>query len=184
LNVKSIDQSILLVQCLKNKEWAQKELYDLYSEELYALCCRYATDKNEAKDILQEGFIKIFTNLSQFKNEGTLIGWMKRIMINTALNYIKKHKSQLHSDVEDYKETISNSETIFQQIDAKDIMKSFIQLPYKYRIIMGLYIIEGYNYNEISQLLQLDEATCRTRVYRGKLLLQKMWQEELKTHSK
>lgn len=170
--IKSIDQNTLIEHCLQNKEWAQKELYDMYSEELYALCIRYATDLNEAKDLLQEGFIRIFTNLHQYKSNGALIGWMKRVVVTTALNYIKKHKKILAYDAEDYAEQQPMQNDILSNLNAKEIMGAFTQLPYHYRVVMSLHIIEGYNYKEISKMLKMEQSTCRTKVHRGKLLLQ------------
>jgi RNA polymerase sigma factor (sigma-70 family) len=174
-NIKSIDHSILLENCLLNKEWAQKELYDMYSSELYAICYRYATDSHEAKDILQEGFIRIFTNLKQYRGDGALIGWMKRVIITTALNYIKKHKKEI---TKEFDTNISDNYGVTYNIESdlhtKDIMLAFMQLPYAYRTILGLHIIEGYTYKEISNTLHLEESSCRTKVHRGKQMLQKI----------
>ncbi len=174
-NIKSIDHYILLENCLLNKEWAQKELYDTYSSELYSICYRYAIDSHEAKDILQEGFIRIFTNIKQYRGDGVLIGWMRRVIITTALNYIKKHKKELVKEIETNKvESYGITNNIDAALHTKDIMKAFMQLPYNYRSILGLHIIEGYTYKEISNLLSLEESSCRTKVHRGKLMLQKI----------
>ncbi len=170
--VKSIDEKALLENCLLNKEWAQKELYDLYSSELYAVCFRYAIDTNEAKDILQEGFIRIFTHLKQYKGSGTLIGWMKRVVVTTSLNYIKKQRKEITNPIEYYADTLDdNFDSTTSYIDTKEILKAFMLLPYSYRIILGLHIVEGYNYKEISKIMGIEEVTCRTRVHRAKLKL-------------
>jgi RNA polymerase sigma factor (sigma-70 family) len=172
-NVKSIDQKILIENCVLNKEWAQKELYDLYSSQLYPICCRYAIDQNEAKDILQEAFIRIFTTLKQYKAEGALIGWLKRVVVTTALNYIKKHKKHISKELsEAYTDVIETQSVAEGNITAKEIMEAFNQLPYHYRTVLGLAIIDEYSYKEISEILQLEESSCRTKVHRGKLLLQ------------
>jgi RNA polymerase sigma factor (sigma-70 family) len=174
-NIKSIDHSILLENCLLHKEWAQKELYDLYSNQLFAICCRYAKDNNEAKDILQEGFIRVFTNLKQYRGDGALIGWMKRVIITTALNYIKKHKKDITREIDTTnKENYGTVNETESSMDAKDIMQAFMHLPYAYRTILGLHIIEGYTYKELSNLLHIEESSCRTKVHRGKQMLQKI----------
>jgi RNA polymerase sigma factor (sigma-70 family) len=171
-HVKSIDEKALLENCLLNKEWAQKELYDLYSSELFAICCRYATDESEAKDILQEGFIRIFTNLKQYKGTGSLIGWMKRVVVTTALNYIKKHRKEITNPIEFSNDTMQETfDSTTSYIDTKGILKAFLQLPYPYRTILGLYIIEGYSYKEISEIIDIEEVACRTRVHRAKIKL-------------
>jgi RNA polymerase sigma-70 factor (ECF subfamily) len=173
-SIKSIDYNILIENCLKNKEWAQKELYDMHSAELYGLCFRYAADEPQAKDMLQEGFIRIFVNLKQYKATGSLIGWMKRVMVTTALNYIKKNRKYFTEDTENYTEHFTAKDTIESNLQAKEIMEAFVQLPYHYRVALGLYIIDGYNYKEISEILQLEESSCRTKVHRGKLMLKKI----------
>ena len=178
-HIKSIDEKVLLENCLLNKEWAQKELYDLYSSELYAICSRYATDNNEAKDILQEGFIRIFTNLKQYKGTGALIGWMKRVVVTTALNFIKKHKKQITVELDFSNEPYQASDdNITSYINTKEIIHAFMQLSYSYRTIQGLHIIEGYSYKELSQLLGIDEVACRTRVHRARQKLKDIIQFE------
>lgn len=167
--VKSIDEKALVENCLLNKEWAQRELYDLHSSELFAICYRYATDANEAKDILQEGFIKIFTHLKQYKGSGLLIGWMKRVVVTTSLNYIKKHRKDIANPIEFSNETMEdNFDSTTSYIDTKEILQAFMQLPYSYRTILGLHIVEGYSYKEISKIIGLEEVACRTRVHRAK----------------
>ncbi len=174
-HIKSIDEKVLLENCLLHKEWAQKELYDLYSSQLFAICSRYATDSSEAKDILQESFIKIFTHLKQYNGSGSLIVWMKRVTVNTALNYIKKHRKEITKEFDYANENmIGEIDSTTSYIDAKEIIKAFMQLSYAYRTILGLHIIEGYNHKEISELLLIEEVTCRTRVHRAKEKLKKI----------
>ncbi len=181
-HVKSIDEKTLIENCLLNKEWAQKELYDLYSSELFAICFRYAKDASEAKDILQEGFIKIFTHLKQYKSTGTLIGWMKRVIVTTSLNYLKKHRKEITTPIDFLDDTInSNFDNTTSYIDTKDILKAFMQLPYSYRTILGLYIVEGYSYKEISKIIGLEEVGCRARVHRAKIKLKNIIELENNT---
>lgn len=174
-DIKSIGEKALLENCLLNKEWAQKELYELYSSELFAICFRYAIDNDEAKDILQEGFIKIFKNLKQFNNSGSLAGWMKKVVVTTSLNYIKKHRKKIIIQFDFSNETLlGDFNNAASYLDTKEIIQAFMQLTYPYRIILGLHIIEGYSYNEISQILGIEETACRTRVHRAKLKLKEI----------
>lgn len=171
-DIKSIGEKALIDNCLLNKEWAQKELYDMYCSELFAICWRYATDADEAKDILQEGFIRIFTHLKQYSGRGSLIGWMKSVIVTTSLNYIKKHKKDITIPLDFSNENILGEfDNATSYIDTKEIIKAFMQLAYPYRIILGLHIIEGYSYKEISLLLGIEETACRTRVHRAKIKL-------------
>ena len=171
-HIKSIDQHTLLQHCLHNKEWAQKELYDLHSAELYALCTRYAVDTNEAKDILQEGFIKIFTYIKQYNSTGSLIGWMKKIMVHTALNYIKKYRINIIEDIETATNNTINTNSTNSNSEVQHILYAFMQLPYNYRVVVGLNVIDGYTYAEISNQLQITENNCRIKIHRGKQMLQ------------
>jgi RNA polymerase sigma-70 factor (ECF subfamily) len=173
-NIRSIDETTLLAQCLQNVEWAQQQLYNKYSSELYPLCLRYAVDREEAKDMLQEGFIRIFKNLHQYENKGALIGWMKRVMVTTALNYIKKHHKKLVCELDTDKYDLWNAADTKHLLDAKDIMTAFALLPYQYRLVLSMYIIEGYSYTEISEALQIKESSCRTKVHRAKQMLQQL----------
>jgi RNA polymerase sigma factor (sigma-70 family) len=150
----------------------------MYSSQLYAVCLRYAIDKNDAKDILQEGFIKIFTHLHQFNNTGTIYGWMKQIMVNTALNFIKKNKKYKALEVEEYMDLQQEGFSVIEKINSKEIMNCFMELPNKYRIVMSMFIIEGYSHAEISKILEIEESTCRSKVFRGKILLQKLLNEK------
>jgi RNA polymerase sigma factor (sigma-70 family) len=173
-NLKSIDESSLITNCLLNKAWAQKELYDKYSADLYIVCKRYATDNDEAKDILQEGFIRIFTNLKQYRAEGSLIGWMKRVVVTTALNYIKKHKKEILKEIDDHQESYTTNDDIEASINYKEIINAFMQLPYQYRTLLSLFIIDGYTHKEIANILKIEESNCRSKLHRGRLLLQKI----------
>jgi RNA polymerase sigma factor (sigma-70 family) len=174
-SIKSIDEQQLLQHCLQNKEWAQKQLYQMYNATLYPICLRYATNVDEAKDILQESFIKIFTNLKQFKNEGSFEGWMRKITVNTALNFIKKHKKYLYSNIDEVNIVQHSFNNTMSNVEVNDIMQCFAQLPYNYRLILNLHTIEGYSYTEISNYLQLEESSCRTKVFRAKQMLQKIF---------
>ena len=177
--VKCIDEKALLDNCLQNKEWAQKELYLKYSSELYAICWRYAKDESEAKDILQEGFIKIFTHIRQYKATGTLIGWMKKVVVNTALNYIKKHRKEFTTYIDvGAEQIVADFDTTNSYMDTKDVLKCFAQLSYPYKTILGLYIIEGYTYKELSKIFRIEEAACRIKVYRAKIKLKEILQNE------
>jgi RNA polymerase sigma factor (sigma-70 family) len=173
--IKSISEQQLLQHCLQNKEWAQKQLYDMYNNRFYPICLRYATNIDDAKDMLQEGFIRIFTNIKQFKGDGSLEGWMRRVIVTTALNYLKKHQKHLHKDVETINEENYAVNNTYSIMEVKDIMQCFQLLPYAYKVVLNLYTIEGYSYGEISGLLQIEESSCRTRVFRAKQLLQKIF---------
>ncbi len=173
-NVKSIDEQVLIDQCINEQEWAQRQLYQMYQATLFPICLRYAIDYNEAEDIFQEGFIRIFQNLKQFRKEGSFEGWLKRVMVTTALNYIKKHRKHLSMEMNTVAESAISINNTNSLIETNDIMLAFNSLPFQFRVVLNLYAIEGYGYNELSEILGIEESSCRTRVFRAKQLLQKI----------
>lgn len=158
----------LVKGCLKGKQAAQKGLYDLYLGQLMTVCRRYARDDMEAEDFLQEGYIKVFNNLKSFRGEGSLYGWMKTIMVHTALRQIKKRMS-----VEDTAGVyhISSDPTILSKLNAEDIIHTIQQLPEGYKMIFNLYHIEGYSHKEIGELLQIGESTSRSQLTKARKML-------------
>jgi RNA polymerase sigma-70 factor (ECF subfamily) len=167
--------------CLQLKRSAQKELYDRYIKKMNAVCRRYVSDKDEIKDVLQEGFIKVFENIEKYRGEGPLEAWIRRIIVNTVLTYIRKNKSDIFikSDgqeqesamLSDNQEEEGNS--IFNaDFNKEDLMGAIEGLPENYRIIFNLYCIENYSHKEISQMLSLKEESSRTRLNRARKMLQ------------
>lgn len=133
-----------------------------------AVCMRYARNRDAAADIMQDGFVKIFINLQSFKGEGSFEGWMKRIMINTALKQYKKDlKFKNDVDIEEAY-TVSFQHDIVGQLSAKELMNHIQRLPDGYRTIFNLYVIEGYQHNEISEMLNISEGTSKSQLSRAR----------------
>jgi RNA polymerase sigma-70 factor, ECF subfamily len=165
----------LIELCVKKQVHAQKYLYKMFSPKLFALACRYMSNKEDAKDILQESFIKIFENLSSFKRNGSFEGWLKRIVVNTALSkYKKNQKNIIHYSSEiNESNDIGDDETqeetnSFMQLDEQTILMHIQQLPEEYRIVFNLAGIEGLSHKEISGLLGIKEETSRIRLLRAR----------------
>jgi RNA polymerase sigma-70 factor (ECF subfamily) len=166
-------------ECLKRKSSAQKELYERYIKKMNAVCRRYLTDKEEIKDILQEGFIKVFENIEKYRGEGPLEAWVRRIIINTILTNMRKNKSSIFvkgEEGEAEKENIAADEeaqSIFNtDFNKEDLMAVIESLPDIYKVIFNLYCLENYSHKEISQLLSVPEETSRTRLNRARKMLQ------------
>lgn len=167
------EENILVEQCLQNDPKAQSMFYKKYSKKMYALCMRYSKSKDDASDIMQEGFIKVFQNLENFRNEGSLEGWVRKIMTNTALNYYKKSlKSQGQIEVESIEETEKSSSDIFDNLSATEIIRLMQELPNMYRINFNLFAIEGYSHKEIAIMLDIPENTSKSNVLRARKILQ------------
>ena len=167
-----INESLLLEECLANNRIAQKELYDRYSGKMYAVCLRYCSDIDQAKDLLQEGFIKIFRSLDSFRSEGSFEGWVRRIFVTTCIGHTKKKQYLAEID-----ETTNNSvEDIemngFEKLSLKDLHDMIQALSDGYRTVFNLYAVEGYSHKEISDMLNISIGTSKSQYARAKQTLQ------------
>ncbi len=172
------DKEIELIKLLQQGDRiAQKELFDKFAPKLLAIAYRYAGSKQEAEDILQEAFIKIFENIKKFRMEGSFEGWLRRIVINTAIiHYHKTAKYRYHQDFETIRESdISFYKDIYNEADFtwEELMKVIQSLPKGYRTVFNLYAIEGYKHKEIAKMLGIDENTSKSQYHRAKKLLRK-----------
>ncbi|MCF8331010.1 MAG: RNA polymerase sigma factor [Bacteroidales bacterium] len=161
--------------CIRKSKKYQKLLFDKYAPVLLPLCMRYSHNRATAEDILQEGFMKIFDNLKKFRYEGSLEGWMKRIMVNTALNHYRANlKHFYHKDVEDYSESIPSQDTISDNLEVQDILAVVQKLPPGYRSVFNMFDIEGYSHKEIAEKMGISENTSKTQLLKARKLLRKM----------
>jgi len=164
----------LINRCLENDQKAHEVLYKRFAPKMYGVCMRFAKNQMEADDILQEGFIKVFTNLKSFRNEGSLEGWIRRTIVNTAINLYKKNlKHQKDTDLEQA-EVIQNQETnSLEKLSVQELLKLIMELPTGYRVVFNLNVIEGYSHKEIGDLLEISENTSKSQLSRARLALQK-----------
>lgn len=166
--------------CLQNSAAMQKMLYDKYAAKMYGIAVRYAHDPEDAKDILQDGFVKVFQNLSKFKGTGAFEGWMRRIFVNTAIEHYRK-KNNTYEIQESHEEQINDREvTALDKLAAVEILNMVKSLPNGYRTVFNLFAIEGYSHKEIADLLNISEGTSKSQYARAKALLQ----EKIKNHEK
>ena len=166
--------------CLQNSAAMQKMLYDKYAAKMYGIAVRYAHDPEDAKDILQDGFVKVFQNLSKFKGSGAFEGWMRRIFVNTAIEHYRK-KNNTYEIQESHEEQINDREvTALDKLAAVEILNMVKSLPNGYRTVFNLFAIEGYSHKEIADLLNISEGTSKSQYARAKALLQ----EKIKNHEK
>jgi RNA polymerase sigma factor (sigma-70 family) len=171
-------ESSIIEGCISGRRKAQNELYSLYSGLFYGICLRYAANRNEAQDILQEGFIKIFSRIASFKGQGSFEGWMKRIIVNTALNYIRDHsKERLFTSLQESYINIPDEheeEDRLSPLSREEMMKLVQGLPEGYRIVFNLYVFEDHSHKEIAEILQISENTSKTQLMRARLHLRKL----------
>ena len=175
----------ILAGCIKGKQSAQRELFERYSRLLLAVCNRYAENIEEAEDVMQEGFVKIFLNIKEFKAEGSLVAWMRRIMINTAItHYHKMRKHRYHDDLDDVNETkfeeITWSEAEFTR---EELFNVIHKMPDGYRQVFNLYAVEGYKHREIAEIMMIDENTSKSQYSRARRWLQERLIKLKKEHT-
>ena len=157
--------------CLKNDRKQQEMLYKILAPKMLAVCMRYANDKDEAQDILQEGFIKMFKNMRNYRGEGSLEGWIRRIMVHSAISRYRKAKTiVLVDDFADQNIPVSSSFNA-NGLEAREILQMVDELPTTYRSVFNMYAIEGYSHQEIGSALGMTELLSRTTLYRARAIL-------------
>lgn len=166
------DHLALVKNCLKGKASAQKQLYEEFAQPMLGVCYRYTKSLQDAEDVLQEGFVRVFRFLHQYNKEGELGAWIRRIMVNTALNYLKKSQRYQHDLLFDKTEmivvTADDPEVL---LNAKELAELIRQLPTGYQTIFNLNAIEGFSHAEIGEMLGISENTSRSQYMRARHLL-------------
>jgi RNA polymerase sigma-70 factor (ECF subfamily) len=180
------DLNAIIKGVMKRQSKAQKELYQRYAPLMRAICMRYTHDFQEAEDMVQEGFIKVFTKIDQYAGTGNFEGWLKKVFINTTINHIKKNKNLLfHYDIsevhhsedavmesnEDYFSTKTNILDI--DFSEEEILKIINKLPDGYRLVFNLYAVEQMNHKEISDMLNISISTSKSQLFRARKTIQK-----------
>lgn len=167
-----MDHQKLVRDCLKGKLQAQRELYDEFARQMLGVCYRYTRSIRDAEDVLQEGFVKVFHKLNQYKQEGELGAWIRRIMVNTALNFLKRNRKYQDEMffTNDYLHPVSDDDPSVR-LDAKELAHLIRQLPPGYQVIFNLHAIEGYSHVEIGELLGISDGTSRSQYSRARNLL-------------
>ncbi len=179
MNSDHMSDEELVFGCVRKEAQAQEYLFKTFSGKMLGLCSRYADSTEEAEDIMQDAFVKIFQKIDTFKGNGSLEGWMKRIMVNTALDAFRKNKNFRHSiDIETIEYTSETYQHVLETIGAKDLMKLMKTMPKGFRTVFNLYAIEGYAHKEIAEMLEITESTSKSQYSRARVYLQKMLQTE------
>lgn len=168
--MENLDQ--LIEDCKAGKQSAQSQLYKAFAPVLFGVCMRYARDQTEAEDTLHDGFLIIFNKIEQYAHKGSFEGWMKRIMVNIALEkFRKRYRLQTVDDmnVYDYKAV---NEDVYAQMNANQLMEIVQQLPPRYKMVFNLYAIDGFNHSEIAGMMEIAEGTSKSNLARARKILQ------------
>jgi RNA polymerase sigma factor (sigma-70 family) len=169
------DEISLIKACSNGDNNAFKSIYDRHAGTMYSICLRYMNDQDEAKDALQDGFIKVFKNISKFKFQGSFEGWMKRIFVNTSIEQIRKRK--IHLDVTEINtHNMKLTHTIKTSMDADKMMLLVQKLPPGYRTVFNMFVVDGFSHREISEHLGINENTSKSQLFKARKQLQ-MWLE-------
>ena len=169
----------LLEACRKGNQIAQMQIYDKYCKAMFTIACRYLNNEEDAKDVIQEGFLKAFVNISSYKPEATFGAWLKRIIVNQCLDVLKKRKIEFSDEAIEALQLVEDDNWDFDNsISKSEILNAIEQLNQKYKIVVQLYLIEGYDHQEISEILDLPIKTSRTHLRRGKQKLQDLLKQK------
>jgi len=166
-------EEAILKGCLQNEPAAQRELYNRYSPKMLSVCYRFAHNREDAEDMLQEGFIKVFSQMHTFGNRGAFEGWVRRIIVHTCINILKKNK-KFNESVDIIHATAAQvrEESVPSIVQAKQVVECIRMLPIGYRTVLNLYAIEGYSHREIGEMLDIEESTSRSQYTRAKAMLE------------
>ncbi|MBK9109426.1 MAG: sigma-70 family RNA polymerase sigma factor [Saprospiraceae bacterium] len=167
-----MDLEKIIQGCLRGDRISQKQLFDRYSGKMLAVCLRYSRHRMEAEDLLQDGFIKVFTNLEQYKSEGPFEQWVRKIMINNAIKNCHRKSFQNEFNAgDDLPDSVEEPEVIDKMAET-ELLNIISELPEGYRMVFNLYAIEGYSHREIAESLQIEESTSRSQLVKARKALQ------------
>lgn len=175
-----MDENALAEACVKGDYLAQKKLYQLYAPQMMGICMRYSSGKADAEDILQDGFIKVYNRLDTFSGAGALGGWIRRIMINTALQRYRENKNLQLVRLEDSTVHLEVSNDVLSSMSADELLVKIQQLPVGFRTVFNLYAIEGYKHHEIAEMLDISVGTSKSQYSRSRAFLREMIENENK----
>ena len=161
--------------CVAKNPTAQKALFEKFSRKMMGICIRYAELREEAEDMLQNGFIRVFEKIETFRHEGSLEGWIRKIVVNESLSWLRKNKAmKMNIDIDDAKYMIPGNNHVGESANEKDLLKMIQSLPTGFRTVFNMYAIEGYSHKEIGEMLGISEGTSKSQYSRAKVHLQKM----------
>ncbi|HLO79974.1 MAG TPA: sigma-70 family RNA polymerase sigma factor [Chitinophagaceae bacterium] len=172
LQLDNLEQ--LIGDCMSGRRPAQNRIYEIFAPRMLPVCLRYANDREEAEEILQEGFIKVFTHILQFRREGSFEGWVRRIIVNAALQRYRE-KARMFPVISLQEEMVvkASGNEAYANIGYKDLLELVQKLPPAYRLVFNLYVFEGMKHKEIAEALKISEGTSKSNLYDARLILQR-----------
>ena len=174
-----MDEEELIVACIRGNSVAQRQLYEKYARKMMGVCLRYAGNRETARDLLHDGFIRLFGKIATYKGEGSFEGWMRRLFINTALEYLRK-KDALNKHSEYSMTEQSEDYSVFEKLSEEELIAYIAAMPAGFRTVFNLYAVEGFSHLEIAKMLNISESTSRSQYTRARSYLQKTVKENKK----
>lgn len=175
------DEAKLIRKCKQNNASAQRTLYDKYRVKWFMICLRYAADRHDAEDMMQEGLISIFREIRQYDpDRASFTAWSNKVMVNAALQHLRKWKKlKFNENIDDHDVVMSQKEDVYGKIGAKELTAMVQQLPDGYRAVFNLYVMEGYKHREIAEMLSISENTSKTQLMKAKNMLRSQLEKVL-----
>jgi RNA polymerase sigma-70 factor (ECF subfamily) len=171
-----------LQACLQGDRLAQKHFFDCFKGKMFALCLRYTNSREDAEDVLQEGFVKVFRDLNQYTGAGNFEGWVRKVFVNTALQYLQRQKKSLITTALEGQDFPDEPESFLaDEPPAKNMTRILQQLPTGFRTIFNLYVLEGYSHPEIAEILDISVGTSKSQLLRAKAHFRKLLESSLTT---
>ncbi len=174
----------LIEACIAKERWAQKQLYEENYSLLMGVCVRYSSNHDDAMDILHEGFIKILTNIHKYQPGTSLVAWMRRIIVNTAIDYYRMQTRRRTDDLETAYDVQTHEPDALSKLTVQEIIKCIQQLSPAYRSVFNLYVIEGFSHREIADILEITESTSRSNLVKARAKLKDMLSVTFGRHGK
>ncbi len=165
--------TVILQMAIQGDEKAFREIYDMLSGKMYSLCVRYTGNTNDANDVFQEGLIRLYRNLNKYQGTGSFEGWARRIFVNSCLDYLKSKQKLLYTELSENNDVPTPELSGIEKLTQDDLLKIIQQLPSGYRLVVNLYLVEGYNHKEIGEMLGISEGTSKSQLSRARAILQR-----------
>ncbi len=178
------DEQDFISACIRKERWAQRKIYEDHYKQMLLVCMRYAKDNDEAQDIVHEGFIKVFRHITKYKPGTSLKAWIKRIMVNTSIDYYRKMSRRRTEDMETAAHKVSNAADAVSICGEKDVLTAIQTLSPAYRSVFNLYVIEGYSHKEIGVKLGITESTSRSNLVKARAKLREVLASKYEEYGK
>jgi RNA polymerase sigma factor (sigma-70 family) len=176
----AIQMKQILADCVNGNRTAQRSFYEHFKGKMFMVCRRYADTREDAEDMLQEGFVKVFRDLHQYKGKGSLEGWIRMVIVHVALQYLKKkHQWQLHQEEQELDWWEEERSDEFQTERLEMVLSAMREMPPGFRTVLNLYILEGYRHHEIAEMLEISVGTSKSQLNRAKAFLKSKIEKSL-----